>query len=80
MPDEPLTPMTEAEFTRAIAIAIAAGRARKNVRGSYTDGLNAKVIAESLWLGGLRPFKRPPTEAPPAYLYPGNHHPNQDDT
>jgi hypothetical protein len=53
---EPLLPVSEAEFATALAITIAALRARKKVRATYDDAYNAKNIAESLWLGGMRPF------------------------
>ncbi len=70
--DDTLTPISREEFERILYVSLAACRARKQVRGTYTDTHNAKALAESLWQGGMRPYKAPGLEAPPASRYFGH--------
>jgi hypothetical protein len=72
---EELVPMSEAEFAATLAVALAACRARKLVRGTYRDEHNASALARTLWLGGLRPLKGPGLQTASADQYPGNHSP-----
>lgn len=59
MPEPDHRPLTEAELSRAIAIAFSALRARGELGARIKDGFAADKLARSLWLGGLRPYQSP---------------------
>lgn len=55
---EERTEATREEFDHHIAVTLGAARARREVRHTYSDWMNANVLAEKLWNGGFRLFKR----------------------
>lgn len=67
MPDEPLTPMTEADLAAAIHITVAAMRARGEIKAATAADGFAKALAAKLWRGNVRAFRLPPYD-------PGNAH------
>lgn len=55
---EERTEATREEFDHLIAVTLGAARARREVRPTYPDWMNAKVLSEKLWSKGFRLFSR----------------------
>jgi len=60
MPDEPLTPMTEADLAAAIRLHVRAMRARGEIKASTSGDTFAATLAAKLWRGNVRAFRLQP--------------------